>query len=81
MLCCVKIWVSAFDIVLQRHGSGRMTGRRLGFLDVLRGVVDVRQHRGAEPLWHDGLLKPDVLPDPAQHPPKLCVAEGSIAAE
>ena len=58
-----------------------MTGRRLGFLDVLRGVVDVRQHRGAEPLRHDGLLKADVLPDPVQHPPKLRVAEGSIAAE
>jgi hypothetical protein len=45
------------------------------------GVVDVRQHRGAKPLWHDGLFKTDVLPDPVQHPAKLCVAEGSIAAE
>ena len=33
-----------------------------------------------ESLWHDGLLKADVLPDPVQHPPKLRVAEGSIAA-
>ena len=48
-ICGVKILLPAFDVVLQGHGRRGVARRGLGLLDVLGGVVDVRQHRRAEP--------------------------------
>ena len=77
----VQLLRPALHVVLERHRGRGVPRRVLGDVDVLRGVVDVRQHRGAEPARQDGLVKADVLLDAPAHPPHLRVAERLLIPE
>ena len=68
-VCGVKFLLPALDVMLQRHGCRSMARRCLSLLDVLGGVVDVRQHRRAEPARLYRLLEGDILLDAPAHPP------------
>jgi len=69
------------DVVAQGHGGGGVSRRRLGQLDVLGLVIEVRQHGGAEADGRDVLREARVPLDAAAHPPDLGVGHGLPAAE